>query len=172
MPSVNKQQSALKRANKTKWPMHEPTRVPEPRNSAFFPKRKQGQKRPIQPVQCNKLQLAGNLSLAIIDYKAKKHIQNSPFIQVRVTYTPPWSQKERTSVFKSNTWRIRIINSLHDVRYNWTRLLPHFFFLMLLPLHIPQSAFLFQSLTCSLSVFSPLCTKHVLVVNYKENFQV
>lgn len=31
--------------------MHDPTNVPEPKNSAFFPNRKQGQNRPIQPEQ-------------------------------------------------------------------------------------------------------------------------
>lgn len=35
--------------------MHDPMRVPEPRNSAFFPKSKQGQERPTQPVPYKKL---------------------------------------------------------------------------------------------------------------------
>lgn len=55
MPSVNKQQSELKRAHKTKWVPHDPMKVPEPRTSAFFPKSKQGQERPTQPVPHKKL---------------------------------------------------------------------------------------------------------------------
>ena len=50
MPLVNRLQRELKSAHKTKWVVHDPIRVPEPRNSAFFPNRKQGQNRPIQPV--------------------------------------------------------------------------------------------------------------------------
>lgn len=29
--------------------MHDPAKVPDPKNSAFFANRKQGQKKPIQP---------------------------------------------------------------------------------------------------------------------------
>ena len=50
MPLVNRLQRELKSAHKTKWVVHDPIRVPEPRNSAFFPNRKQGQNKPIQPV--------------------------------------------------------------------------------------------------------------------------
>lgn len=37
--------------------MHDPMNVPEPRNSAFFPNKKQGQNRPTQPVQNKNQQL-------------------------------------------------------------------------------------------------------------------
>lgn len=56
MPSVSTQQTVLASPHKIKCVAHDPFKVPEPRNSAFFPKRKQGQKKPIQPVQPKKEQ--------------------------------------------------------------------------------------------------------------------
>lgn len=50
MPSVKKQQIVLKSAHKIKWVVHDPIKVPDPKKSAFFPNRKQGQRSPIKPV--------------------------------------------------------------------------------------------------------------------------
>lgn len=57
--------------------MHEPASVPEPKNSAFLPKRRQGQKRPTQPVlsKDNSEYIRRDFQTHLIIYsmKIKKH---------------------------------------------------------------------------------------------------